>query len=346
MINCLNTNKQGVEMKINFKITKYCPARCICCEERLRNFEKMEEKSEKLEILFDEILGIFKRYGDEENHLSITGGEPTLIDGLDQYVAKMTEHNISVGIDTNGWNVTEQWIESMEKAGLKYILFSVYSLNKRVYDYLRGASNSELFLRMERAFEALKNYKSSNDKIEVRLQTLLMKNNYKELPKLLQKAISSKFNTISTSYYISVKPQKTILMNKFDIQIFKNDISKQLLDIMKKSDISSENLIINQKKIKSFFQFDDINLDDIEKGIYRAKEENCKEKNKFIIYPNGNLVPCVGFDYCMDSKYTTNIFKDKRVEENLDEIFEEFWGESHDICTRCANGKQIWLNLK
>ena len=221
-------------MKINFKVTTKCPANCLCCQERLANFEMFNNEEVEISKIFEKILALFKAKGDKENHLSITGGEPTLVIDLPKYVKKLVENNISVGIDTNGWNITEEWLNTMEKAGLKYILLSVYSLKKDTYEYLRGSDNGELFERMKNAITILKKYKEEGGSIEVRLQTVLMKPNYKELPDILELSILSGFDALSTAYYIALDADERLLMDQNDIKIFVDKMEIEMISIIKR----------------------------------------------------------------------------------------------------------------
>lgn len=328
-------------MKINFKVTTKCPANCLCCQERLANFEMFNNEEAEISKIFEKILALFKAKGDKENHLSITGGEPTLVIDLPKYVKKLVENNISVGIDTNGWNITEEWLNTMEKAGLKYILLSVYSLKKDTYEYLRGSDNGELFERMKNAISILKKYKEEGGSIEVRLQTVLMKPNYKELPDILELSILSGFDTLSTAYYIALDADERLLMDQNDIKIFVDKIEIEMISIIKRY-VSDNSLVEkNINKIYSFFKFDSVSLENVAQGKYR--ENNCGERNRVAIYPNGVVAPCLGFDYYMDEKNTLNIMAD----DTLDVFgkFTEFWNKDYIMCTRCSSGYQIWLEL-
>lgn len=332
-------------MKINLKVTTECPANCICCKERLLNLKKISCKEKDIDELFNKILSIYKTIGDNENYLSITGGEPTLIENLSYYVKRMETHGIVVGIDTNGWNINQNWLEEMEKAGLKYVLFSVYSLEKNVYDYLRGTQDKSLFERMEKALCVLKKYKEDGGTIQIRLQTVLMKPNYRELPKLLEVAILSHFDSLSTAYYISHEPSENILMDQSDIEYFTRQICPEMISVIKKYNMNDILIKVNEQKIKSFFNIKEISLQEIAKGIYRKSECNCGENNRISIYPNGAVVPCLGFDYSMDESYALNIFDEKQYQVFIAERFKDFWKREYVLCPRCSSGYQVWLNL-
>lgn len=332
-------------MKINFKVTTECPANCICCRERLSNFKKFSCTEKKVEELFEKILSIYKEFGDEVNHLSISGGEPTLIRNLSYFVKIMTDHNITVGIDTNGWNIDRNWLAVMEKVGLKYVLFSVYSLKKDIYNHLRGTENGQLFDRMRETLCVLKKYKEDGGTIQIRLQTVLMKPNYSELPKLLEEAIRSHFDSLSTAYYISHNPEENILMEQSDIEFFIAEVCPKMISVMEKYNMDGTLIEANKQKINSFFNIKDINLKELANGIYRRRGCNCGENNRISIYPNGVAVPCLGFDYILDESYGLNIFDDEQYKKLIDIRFKDFWESEYDLCKRCSSGYQVWLNL-
>ena len=329
-------------MKINFKITTQCPANCKCCNERLENFQKMQKSDKTLKELFEKIEEIFSHF--QEKYLSITGGEPTLIQSLSKYVKQVSKEGIYVGIDTNGWNINKEWMKEMESAGLKYILFSVYSMNELVFEQLRGSENGQLYLRMKQAWRTLKEYKVNGGNIEVRIQMVLMKQNYRELPELLKAAIDSKFNTVSTAYYISENPNGEILMSREDINDFKNNVKPEIISIINRMKIGTELKKVNIEKVDSFFCFNNVSEDKIANGIYRNKV-NCGEHNRIALYPNGDVTPCLGFDYLMDYKYVMNVFNNNEMKKIVNLEFGDFWLTEHKMCNHCSSGYQVWINL-
>ena len=329
-------------MKVNFKITTQCPANCKCCNERLENFRKMSKTDKSLSELCEKLIEIFSNF--QEKHLSITGGEPTIIKSLPKYIRQLSKKGIDIGIDTNGWNINEKWLKEMEHAGLKYILFSVYSMNELVFNQLRGANNKQLYFRMKKAWNTLEKYKKSGGNIEVRVQIVLMKQNYRELPTLLRAAIDSQFNTISTAYYISEKPNKEILMSYEDINDFKTNVEPEIISIINRMNISTMLKNINIEKVKKFFDFDGVTVDEVANGQYRNKV-NCGESNRIALYPNGDVVPCLGFDYLMDFRYVMNVFKHDDMKKITNLEFDDFWLKEHKMCSRCSSGYQIWINL-
>ena len=197
---------------------------------------------------------------------------------------------------------------------------------------------------MKKAWNTLKKYKKNGGNIEVRVQIVLMKQNYRELPILLRAAIDAQFNTISTAYYISRNPNKEILMSYEDINDFKCNIEPEIIAIIRKMNISERLKNINVEKVKKFFEFNGVTEDEIANGQYR-NNVNCGESNRIALYPNGDVVPCLGFDYLMNSKYVMNVFKHNNMKKIKNLEFGDFWLKEHKMCSRCSSGYQVWLNL-
>lgn len=333
-------------MKINFKITTECPANCKCCQERLHNYQVNHGRFFRDERVYNRIINLFLECGDAENGISITGGEPTIVKDLPSIVKMFTKENIKVGIDTNGWNVTESWLYEMEQANLSYLLFSFYSINKDIYNMLRGSENTELFQKASEALHSLKKYKKSNGSINIRQQVTLLKSNYAELPELLKLALNCNFDALSTAYYISAKEDHEQTMNQTDIGIFKNNTVKKIQEILYDSDLDPILIEDNIKRMNNIFEFRNMPLSQIAKGYYRPSGDMCYSKNKLAIYPNGDVVPCVGYDYIMESKEKVNILDCSYQQIMQSRLFACFWEKPYALCERCSNGYQIWLDLK
>ena len=332
-------------MKINFKITSDCPANCQCCQERLRNYKLYPERLLLHPLVIERILQLFIDSGDSENTLSISGGEPSIVPELSNIVSFFSAKGIRVGIDTNGWNVTETWLRQMEQAGLDYLLLSFYSSNKSLYNMLRGSAGTDLFQRAEQAISAISRLKAAGCQMEARLQVTLMKGNYQELPLLLQIALENHFDTLSTAYYISAKEDPTNTLDEKDIMLLKSDIVYQVKCIMR--DSMSDSLIsTNIERISQFFNFSGVSTDRIAHGFFRNKNEMCHDNHRLVVYPNGDVVPCTGFDYIMDTTQSLNIIDHSYKEIINSRIFAEFWINGFPLCERCSSGHQIWLDLK
>lgn len=332
-------------MKINFKITTECPANCSCCQERLENYRSSIKTNEQYDKVIRNIENLLKKNTDSENFVSINGGEPTLIPDLDVVVKRFKAYDCTVGIDTNGWNIDRKWLAKMEEAGLDYILISIYSLDKQTFNMLRGVTNDELFTRVMKAMSEIKKYKERDGGIQIRFNTVIMKSNYKELPELLNFAIFTRCNSLSTAYYTANSPNDMLRMNFDDIMELKKMIVPELLNILKKYELNEELYSANEAKLRKIFEFENVSSQDIGNGIYRCEGYRCNLKNRMILYPNGDVAPCTFFDYLFEPQYIDNIFEIDICKINMGEKFMAFWNESHTICRNCTDGYQLWLML-
>src|SRR5580692_3153053 len=57
--------------------------------------------------------------------ITISGGEPLLHPEMDQIIARMRAHGILTGIITNGYLLTAERIERLNRAGLEYLQISI-----------------------------------------------------------------------------------------------------------------------------------------------------------------------------------------------------------------------------
>ena len=57
--------------------------------------------------------------------VTISGGEPLLHPDLDQIIARMRKHGILSGMITNGYLLTAERIERLNRAGLEYLQISI-----------------------------------------------------------------------------------------------------------------------------------------------------------------------------------------------------------------------------
>lgn len=332
-------------MKVNFKITTACPANCTCCQERLHNFRINYFDTVAQSNIIMRIIRLFEEVGDSKNSISITGGEPSVIDNLPEIVKAFSKEGITVGIDTNGWNVTYDWLRRMEEAELDYVLISLYSLNKASFDKMRGTGDTDLFDRASRAIDALEQLKKEHSSIKVRQQVTLLKDNYQEVPILLENAIERGFDAFSTAYFISASEDSITGMSEADIVNFRQNIIPKVIEVLKNNKMSNEKFHENLKRISSFFEFKGVTIDEVARGYYRPNNDMCNDTNRIVIYPNGDAVPCTAFDYFIEGSKSVNILKSSYSQIVNSHLFIDFWKRPNYMCTRCPNGHQIWIDL-
>ena len=179
-----------------------------------------------------------------------------------------------------------------------------------------------------------------------RQQVTLMKANYKELPELLGLALDNHFDAFSTAYYISASEDPENSLDEEDIIYLKNIVVKQLISIIVENGMNKALVDKNIARLAHFYEFEDVSISRIAQGYYRKTGDMCYERNKLIIYPNGDLVPCTGFDYIMNKTSFINVMHADYKQIMESPLFANFWDKSFPLCERCSSGHQIWLDLK
>lgn len=172
-----------------------------------------------------------------------------------------------------------------------------------------------------------------------------MKSNYKELPELLRLAIDYHFDAFSTAYYISSMEDPIFAMNEADIVFMQETVVGKLKNILCESGIDKEILAENLQRLTQFFKFKNVPINKVANGYYRNKDEMCYDKNKIVIYPNGDVVPCTGYDYIMNRTDSVNIMDSTYKQIMESQLFSMFWSKPFPLCERCSADNQIWLDL-
>ena len=310
------------------KLTTGCPGNCKCCRDRQENFKYKNEKTNIFDInIFEKICANIKKLNG--TYICLSGGEPTMVKNIGDYIKIAKKYGLATRINTNGWNVTEENLENWLKNGLDQIVLSVYGLDEKIVLETRG--NRLIFDRTLKAANAIKKLKEKYKFIFI-IQTIIMKDTYKQMPELLNFAIDNKANLFWPSYLEDAVNLPDIRMNEEEIEDFKENIipemQKIIVDIVKDAEI-----VDNIENSLSSYYNDGTNLYE-----YHKKGENCHWAGKhFTFYPNGTVDPCPGHEY-FKSDYQYKIDYD-RIDDfmKLDNL-NKCKDICFDYCKYCPQG--------
>lgn len=116
--------------------------------------------------------------------LLISGGEPTLYNNLPNFLYKIYNSNFLIMLDTNGVSISDNLIDILKKTNV-YPRISLDSIDKEIHDKNRGD-----FINTFQNIQKL-----LNNKINVRINTVIHQNNILELEKLAEFMINSGIKT-------------------------------------------------------------------------------------------------------------------------------------------------------
>jgi radical SAM protein with 4Fe4S-binding SPASM domain len=285
-------NKYNIKHLV-IKPTFACTANCPTCGTRKLLHKsllgKKTLKVEDWENIFDDAVSL----GLER--IDISGGEPTLFPGLSDLVNAGKRRNCFVNINTNGSVLTADKATELIKIGLDGVYVSLYSHNPEIHDRMRNkpglwqsaVNTIRIFSDLQRKFPNFK----------IKTQTLINKNNYKDIPGLikLNKELGVAEMAIS---YLEGDFNHNLLLSVKEIAEFRNKIIKECL--AEASDLPKENRTENESALKNLFS-NKISDTDWSIGAYQPKNqkiEKCTRPQWFaLILANGDVHPCNAVEY-------------------------------------------------
>lgn len=332
----INLIKESNQIAV-IKVTSNCPGRCKCCANRKKLFPNKTTNNGIMDISFFEKICIqLKDMGNK--YISISGGEPTTLVNLDQYIKIAKQNNLVVRVNTNGWNVTEDSFENWMKSGLDQIALSIYGLTPEGVNKTRG--KIDIFERSMNALNVISNYRKSNKFLFI-MQTVIMKDNYTILPDLLQKAFESKCDLFWPSYLEDSYNLPELRLSEKDISYFKNEILNKLKIVVE--DNVEEESIKNELFVQVEKYFNNRNYSS---GVYHDENSSkCTLPGRFLlIYPNGLIAPCPGHEYFSSEK---ELLMGENTLKNIvfSKEFKSFDQDRNMYCSYCPQGVHIGFKL-
>ncbi|WQT64926.1 GTP 3',8-cyclase MoaA [Helicobacter pylori] len=278
---------------IRVSVTKQCNFRCqYCMPTTPLDFFDDEEL-----LPLDNVLEFLKIAIDEGvKKIRITGGEPLLRKGLDEFIAKLHAYNkeVALVLSTNGF-LLKKMAKDLKKAGLSRVNVSLDSLKSdRV---LKISQKDALKNTLEGIEESLK------VGLKLKLNTVVMKSvNDDEILELLEYA---KNRSIQIRYI-------EFMENTHAKDLVKGLKEKEILDLIaqKYKIIETENPKKGSSKIYTLengYQF----------GIIAPHSDDfCQSCNRIRLASDGKICPCLYYQDAIDAKEAI-INKDTKMMKRL-----------------------------
>ncbi|MGN8451208.1 GTP 3',8-cyclase MoaA [Helicobacter pylori] len=278
---------------IRVSVTKQCNFRCqYCMPVAPLDFFDDEEL-----LPLDNVLEFLKIAIDEGvKKIRITGGEPLLRKGLDEFIAKLHAYNkeVALVLSTNGF-LLKKMAKDLKKAGLSRVNVSLDSLKSdRV---LKISQKDALKNTLEGIEESLK------VGLKIKLNTVVMKSvNDDEILELLEYA---KNRRIQIRYI-------EFMENTHAKSLVKGLKEREILDLIaqKYKIIEAENPKQGSSKIYTLedgYQF----------GIIAPHSDDfCQSCNRIRLASDGKICPCLYYQDAIDAKEAI-INKDTKMMKRL-----------------------------
>ncbi|MFH1905660.1 MAG: radical SAM protein [bacterium] len=149
-------------------ITNRCNLRCQMC-----NIWRNPKKKTIPLVLYRNIIDDLERLGCY--YVSLTGGEPLLVEDLDQRLIYAKKKIPYVHMVTNGFQIDEFQAKKLARTGIDEISISLDGLQKR-HDTIRGVKGS-----FDRAWRAIENLKKHAPRIVIVVNSIISTHNIHDL---------------------------------------------------------------------------------------------------------------------------------------------------------------------
>ncbi len=162
---------------ISFKMTNYCNSDCSYCM-HARSRQEQNKQQIPLEMIYDAIDDAARLGCDA---IAVNGGEPLLMPEVCDIIRRIKDDGIVPVLMTNGLLLPEKW-EQLGEAGLRFIIISFDSLDKKTYEKQRGASFEQALAGIDAACRLREKYGCT----EIYISATLTQDNFEDILNLLQ----------------------------------------------------------------------------------------------------------------------------------------------------------------
>jgi len=243
------------------EVTRKCNLHCIHC---LNNSGK--EVAQQLQPNeFRSLIENLSKAGIQE--IRFTGGEPLLHSNIYEFIKLASENGVRPSIGTNATLITPEVAYTLKRAGLKQAVISLDG-TEEAHDNIRGLGN------FKKALNGIKNLQDQG--ILIRINSVLMKNNYKDIINLMRE-LNSKHLPVFIRRFIESgrgNGQFSQVLSKEDYDKIREELRDEL----------------NEKYIKGHYLNDMPIKPRIELPFERRA---CSAGQRgIVILPNGNIHTC------------------------------------------------------
>ena len=126
---------------IMFEVTQRCNLGCVYCYNHWKRDSQEEKRSS---TSYNEALKTLKRLFKQANvkHVTFTGGEPMLMERIEELVLFCRMKGASVSMITNGTAASESQLLQLIKIGVEPFELPFHSNNKAIHDRMTGVAGS------------------------------------------------------------------------------------------------------------------------------------------------------------------------------------------------------------
>lgn len=163
----------------NLSITLGCMLRCIICYHW--QHDESDTVKPTLKQWKDFLLSL-KGHVSSDFTVAFGGGEPLLFpEMLIELISFCSALGFRTALATSGFTITKTYAQALSKSGLNNIDLTIFSLNPKTHDYIRGVPGS-----LQRTLDAIGYLGPFSDTLKIGVNTIIMKPSLHELLELTE----------------------------------------------------------------------------------------------------------------------------------------------------------------
>ena len=199
MIRFSGTNRPVVV----WNLTRKCNLKCGHCY-----IDATEAEGEEMSLAeFGEVIDDLAEY--KVPMVILSGGEPMLRKDFFEILRMINDAGIKAVISTNGTLITKEKAKLMAELGIRYAGVSMDAATPEIHDRFRGVEGS-----WQKALEGVRNARDAG--IRTGFRITLTKDNFREVPALLELALKEKVERFCVYHLIPTGRGTTILDKDLD----------------------------------------------------------------------------------------------------------------------------------
>jgi len=324
---------------IVLKITLQCNSNCIACQMRREKYKEIMQKKERTMQLsdYEKLFGDAKKIG--LKRVVISGGEPTLSPDCIEIIGLIKGLNLCCILNTNGFNLGKIYKEILNM-GIDEVVLSLDSLQSKIHNQLRRCEG--LWERAVAALNDLNNFKKEKRfKSRITIRSILTKYFLEDLDQLINFARRYGIDSWKLDYVEADYENKIFLPSESDIKRWQSEGLPKMLQAINSSLYSRSKKNNLKEEVKKIFYLPNMSEKEISAGIYRKNVSECDCPEYFaLIYPNGDIWPCIGLDYRKDH-VMGNLFYDGIVNIFRNKSYRDMRNKTIDWCVYCPDNKIV-----
>lgn len=320
------------------KPTLGCTASCPTCVSRRRLHRALEGARLSL-VDWARVFSDASALGAWQ--LTISGGEPTLYEGLADLVRLGKRHGWLVRLNSNGGFDDEQLVEELLDAGLDVVDISLYSATAELHDAMRGRRG--LWAQATRNIALLAKLQARRRGFRVITQTVLTRENYQELPQLLElhRRLGSCGLLVS---YLEGDFEGRHQLSVHQVNRFRREVLPQALEVCRGLDWLTRDLATSA--VERIFSLRTLSPERWARGAYRPSRGACSiPSTQALILANGDVHPCNIVEYT-HQPVVGNVLREPLRRVWHDQPWASFRRELHPDCQRCPMARHTFVPLR